>query len=142
MAAAKSASPQSRASRVRVVEPQPGQVVRLPAGSDIAYGGTSSLTDAPTRTRKDRIGVVEYLFAGDGIVCFRDGARGLAIAHVDDVDVVCADDHRLTVTRRNLGGHPIAGWNWPVWGYDYRCACGADLGDREDHALHLREVIR
>lgn len=122
---------------------KPGTVIRLPVGSSITDGNPDELHTSPTRIRKERIGVVEYTGHRSDYFVFTD-RRGHPAALVDEAEVVTTDDHTLHVTKFNRGGYPIAGWNWPMWGYKYRCNCGHDCGQdgvgREEHAAHLRDL--
>lgn len=116
----------------------PGAVVRIPKGSRIADNYTQ-LALKPRKARKDWIGVVDY--TNEGEVGFT-GAKGpMQIAHREDAELVTADRHTLIVTRKALGGYPIAGWNWPMYGYDYDCSCGESLADRDDYAIHLQDLV-
>lgn len=47
--------------------------------------------------------------------------------------------HMIQVRKFNAGGHPVAGWNWPVWGYKVICDCGFNTGNV---AGETREIVR
>lgn len=120
---------------------KPGQVIVVPRGSHVTYGGQTRLQETPTKIRKYRLGVVEYVFDDLSAVVFTDKGGRHPWTRIKDAQIVSTDDHTLSVHRKKLGGHPIAGWNWPLWGYDYVCACGEKMGDREDHAFHLEDLL-
>ena len=129
-----------------MAELKPGQVIRLPKGSDLTYDALSAISTNPVHTRKDRLGVVEYVFGGEGFVCFTDKQGRHPVCHTGDAELVSADNHQLHVERFKRGGYPIAGWNWPLWGYRYTCNCGEGMGEddgaeaRAAHTDHLERL--
>ena len=37
--------------------------------------------------------------------------------------------HEVRVDKYKAGWYPIAGWNWPIWGYRVTCSCGYRSGN-------------
>lgn len=109
-----------------------GFVVRVPKGSTVEEGGRE------VRIRKPRIGSIIYVDEAEWMVERPNGDSFWVNRW--EAELVSENDHRLTVTKFSRGGSPIAGWNWPVWGFRYKCACGHDCGDRDGYAFHLEEV--
>ena len=114
-----------------------GAVIRIPKGTTVEAGG-----DRPAKTRRERIAVIDYVGGISDDVCFKANGKDHWVARAD-VELVTRTDHSLIQQKRDRGRHPIAGWNWPIWGYRYTCACGEYMGEddaraaRAAHADHL-----
>lgn len=119
--------------------PAYGRPVKVPAGSEVY----TTLTGKPSIIRKERFGVALGEPDADGGIWVQ-GRRGDFWAA--DWEVLAEGNHVLHMTKFNRGGHPIAGWNWPMWGYRYKCNCGAHMGEddaadaRESHEYHLASL--
>ena len=47
--------------------------------------------------------------------------------------------HEIDVQKFKAGMHPIAGWNWPMWGFRVVCSCGYRS---QNVAGYTKETVR